>query len=146
LVWDSDDLDPATREISTSAFAKRDLQGIDNGLSVDREQLAIKSVILHLANRQQAKAQGNSQLNRTEALLAKVVARDICSQFFEEDEQQMFAVISTPIAATETEPENPAHAEIINISGRAKKSDINMFRLRLQPLFTIPLPVDEVLA
>lgn len=145
LVWDSDDLDPKTREIGTSAFSKSDLKGVDNGLSVDQEKIAIKAVILHLAKKQQAKAEGNEQLNRTEALLAKAITGDICKQVFDDDQQKMFAVISTPIPADMDDPANPAHSEILNISGRTKNSDLNKVRLKLQPLFTTPAPIDDVL-
>ncbi|MEO1989610.1 MAG: hypothetical protein ABGX47_23625 [Martelella sp.] len=145
LVWDSDDIDPKTREISTSSFAKRDLMSVENGLSVDNERLAIRAVILHLAQKQKAKAEGNESLNRTEALLAKAVTGDICEQIFDEDQQKMFAVISTPISADDDNPENPAHAEILNISGRTKKSALNKVRLKLQPLFSIPERIDDVI-
>ncbi|MGP4691595.1 hypothetical protein [Agrobacterium cavarae] len=144
LVWDSDDLDPVTRTISTSAFSKRDLQGAANGLSVDQKSLAIRGVILSIAGKQQSKAEGNPDLNRTDALLSQASAGDIFSQCFD-DKQKMFSVISTPIEASEENLANPAHAEIINISGRSKKSDILKLRLKLQPLFDAPQPIDKVL-
>lgn len=145
LVWDSDDIDSQTRELSTSAFSKNDLLGPECGLSVDRENLAIKDVILHLVNKQRDKAVGNIQLNRTAPLLSKVKSGAIMELKFSDEDLKMFVVIATPIPESTDGPENPAHAEIINISERNKKSDINQLRTKLQPLFSTPSPFDEIL-
>lgn len=142
LVWDSHDLIADTLELATSAFSKNDLMGMDRGLSVDRQKLAVKSVIISLAEKQMAQVENNPAVNRTRPLLAKARTGDICASVFE-DGSKIFSVIATPIAATATTPANPAHAEILNISGKSKKSDINEFRAKLQTLFSMPKPIDE---
>lgn len=145
LVWDSDDLDPNTRELSTSAFSKGDLRGVDNGLSVDREELAVKAVIMHLAKGQQLKAEDNDSLNREAPLISKVSTYDVCNLRLDDDSDQVFVVISTPIPESLHGPANPAHAEILNVSGKFKPSELNKIRTKLQPLFSSPAPLDDVL-
>lgn len=146
LVWDSDDLTEDRSEIATSAFSKRDLAGVDNGLSVDRTALANTKAIRQRVANQQKKAEGREDLNRDAALISECLAGTISTLKFEDTNAAMFAVISTPIPGDTTEEKNDAHAEIVNISGRNKGSDLNKMRTKLQSAFVNPTEMEIVLA
>ncbi|MEY9720715.1 hypothetical protein ABIA22_003205 [Sinorhizobium fredii] len=138
LVWDPDDIDPETQELLTSAFSKDDLKSVERGLSVDQKASAEEKCILCIAQRQQSNAEGHATIKRTTPLLAEAKTQDVTSQTFDDDGTRIFAVISTPMGATEDCPENPAHAEILNISGRKSKGYLNQMRTKLQKIFAKP--------
>lgn len=142
LVWDPDDIDPVTKELQTSAFPKGELESAANGISVDRRAIASKVAIQFVASKQQAKASGHQTLVRNTPLLAEACTGDVLDQNFD-DGAEMFSVISTPIHASDNAPANPAHCDIVNISGRTKRSAINQLRTKLQSLFSQPLPLEN---
>lgn len=143
LVWDSDDLTD-DKELSPSSFSKGDLQGLDNGISVDQESLIQRAVLMVRVERQKEKAANNDNLDRSAPLLARAITGDLCQICSEGDQNvKIFTVIHTPILESETQPANPAHSEILNLA--KGKMGFNKMRSNLVKKFSKPVELDTLL-
>lgn len=137
LVWDPDDIDPITKELIPSAFAKADLKGPYRGLSVDQKSIAEEACILGVAQRQQDNVANHPEIKRTTPMISETATQTVTSLSFD-DGERMFAVISAPVRLEGGRPENLAHAEILNISKRASNGSLNQMRAKLQLIFSKP--------
>ncbi|ACI57412.1 hypothetical protein Rleg2_4150 [Rhizobium leguminosarum bv. trifolii WSM2304] len=136
VVWSPKDVNETTREVMTSAFSSSDLRGIQNGFSVDRKRLATPKFTNALSKKQVAPP------DKIDAWISEAHSDVVVSVVI--DNAKCFEIIATPQKATNELPSNPAHSEIINISGKKGDGFVkNQLRVKLQPLFSKAVPFPD---
>ncbi|MBY2943108.1 hypothetical protein HF264_25985 [Rhizobium leguminosarum] len=129
-------MNETTREVMTSAFSSNDLRGIQNGFSVDRKCLATPEFTNALSEKQLAPPE------RIDVWVSEAHSDAVVSVVI--DSANCFEVIATPQKATKELPSNPAHSEIINITGKRGDGFVkNQLRVKLQPLFSKAVPLAD---
>lgn len=122
LIWSPDDIGD-DGQLLTSAFPRRDLEGGDRYLSVDRSDILTLEAIRSVALEQNERANGETTFRETphSALLdwANVL------ELRDDKGVKPFTVTDEPL------PNNPAHCGLRNQTGSKGKGYVNQLRILL---------------